>query len=118
MKCVSKEVLGFGTYGRVTRIVDNGEEYALKKCRIDETQRNLLDKFNELEIIKKIETNDYVVEVDDYCTENRFDFEFLFIKMEVCDQTLKNILEDNEDKNLQISLIEIYCINCEICISY
>ena len=112
LRFVTKEVLGFGTFGRVIKILDQDEEYALKKCRLDETQKNLLDKFNELEIIKEIEMNDYVVEVNKYWTENRFDFEFLFIKMELCDQTLKNILEDM--KKSKISAIEIYSINCEI----
>ena len=71
----------------------------------------LLDDNNELEIINSIDS-DFVVKVYDHWVESKHNFEFIYIQMELCDQTLKDVISQKFQEKLDPILD--YVINCEI----
>ena len=105
----STQLIGNGGFGKVYKIYFQ-KHYAIKKILINEETKNDLDKNSELKIIRQLKS-DFVVNFYDYWTQIENDFEFLYIQMELCDQTLKDILEE---KKPSIPIIIDYMIRTEI----
>ena len=104
------EQIGQGAFGKVYKVFYRTEFYAIKKIIIDETNRSYLDKNGELQIMKQLKS-DFVVNLYDYWTKNENYFKFLYIRMELCDKTLKGIIEE---KNTSIPPLIDYMIRTEI----
>ena len=108
--------IGHGSFGKVYKVFFEKKYYAIKKILIDEVNKGYLDNNNdnnnsELQIMKQLKS-DFVVNLFDYWTKQKEEeFSFLYIQMELCDQTLKDIIED---KNSSIPPISNYMIRTEI----
>ena len=102
--------IGHGNFGKVYQIFFQTKYYAVKKISINEENRNDLNWNNELKIMKKLKSF-FVVNLYDYWFEEEEEFEFLYIQMELCDQTLEDILEE---KKPSIPIIIDYMIRTEI----
>ena len=105
------ELIGHGGFGRVYKVLFQQHFYAVKKILINEDTKNYLDNNNELKIMRQLKS-DFVVNLYDYWIKNENDFQFLYIQMELCDQTLKDIII--EEKNVSIPPIIDYMIRTEI----
>ena len=86
------------------------KHYAIKKILINEETENYLDEHSKLKIMRQLKS-DFVVNLYDYWTQIENDFEFLYIQMEFCNQTLKDIIEE---KTPSIPPIIEYMIRTEI----
>ena len=105
----STQLIGHGGFGKVYKIYFQ-KHYAIKKILINEETKNDLDKNNELKIMRQLKSN-FVVNFYDYWTKIENNLEFLYIQMEFCNQTLKDIIEE---KNPSIPPIIVYMIRIEI----
>ena len=104
------EEIGSGTYGKVYKVFYQTQYYAVKRISIENVARTYLDNNRELEIMKQLKS-DFVVNLYDYWIKSENDFEFLYIQMELCDQTLKDIINE---KNTSFPPIIHYMIRTEI----
>ena len=102
--------IGNGAFGKVYKVSFEKQYYALKKILMNENNQGYLDKNSELQIMKQLKS-DFVVNLYDYWIKSENDFEFLYIQMELCDQTLEDIIET---KNSSIPPIIDYIIRTEI----
>ena len=106
---LTKEI-GHGGFGKIYEVFFQTQYYAVKKIFINDENRSYLDDNSELQIMKQLKS-DFIVILYDYWTESVNDFDFLYIQMELCDQTLKDIIET---KNTWIPRIIDYMIRTEI----
>ena len=104
----SSQQIGHGGFGKVYQVFSQTQNYAIKKILINEETKT--DEINELQIMKQLKS-DFVVKLYDFWTKIEDNFTFLYIQMELCDQTLKDIIEE---KNPSIPQIIHYIIRTEI----
>ena len=102
--------IGHGGFGKVYKVFFQTQYYAIKKVLMNEQSKSYLDANRELQIMKQLKS-DFVVNLYDYWTKSENDFKFLYIQMELCDQTLKDIIIT---KNSSIPPIIDYNIKIEI----
>ena len=102
--------IGHGAFGKVYEVFFQTQYFAIKKIIINEVTRSYLDDNIELKMMKQLKS-DFVVNLYDYWIKSENDFEFLYIQMELCDQTLEDIIET---KNSSIPPIIDYIIRTEI----
>ena len=105
----STQLIGHGGFGKVYKVYFQ-KHYAIKKILINEETKNDLDKNSELKIMRQLKSN-FVVNLYDYWTKIENNLKFLYIQMEFCNQTLKDIIEE---KNPSIPPIIVYMIRIEI----
>ena len=103
------ELIGHGGFGRVYKVLFQQHSYAVKKIMVNEDTKNYLDNNNELKIMRQFKSDSIVKLYDYWIGEEK---EFLYIQMELCDQTLKDIII--EEKNVSIPPIIDYMIRTEI----
>ena len=101
--------IGHGAFGKVYKVFFE-THYALKKILINDETKNYLDKNSELQIMKQLKS-DFVVNLYDYWIKSENDFDFIYIKIELCDQSLKDMIEV---KKPSIPAIIDYMIRTEI----
>ena len=104
------EEIGQGGFGKVYKVFFQSQYYAIKKILIDNSKSSYLDKNSELQIMKQLKS-DFVVNLYDYWIKSENDFEYLYIQMELCDQTLKDLIDD---KNISFPPVIDYIIRSEI----
>ena len=107
--------LGFGSYGRVYKVLDEKENkyYALKKIEFKEFSEEELNLYeNEAKILASIK-NEHIVK---YYHSSR-DNEFFYILMEYCEGLdLKQFIKQYKSKNEKIDEESIYNIVSGICL--
>ena len=104
----SSQLIGHGGFGKVYKVYYKTQYYAIKKILINEETKT--DEINELQIMKQLKS-EFVVKLYDFWTKIEDNFTFLYIQMELCDQTLYDIIEK---KNPSIPSIIDYMIRTEI----
>ena len=87
--------IGHGGFGTVYRVLFQSKYYAIKKISLEKSRKSYLDKNSELQIMKQLKS-DFVVNLYDYWTKIENEMEFLYIQMELCDQTLRDIIVEKE----------------------
>ena len=102
--------IGHGAFGKVYEVFFQTQYYAIKKILINQNNLSYLNDNSELKMMKQLKS-DFVVNFYDYWIKSENDFEFLYIQMELCDQTLEDIIET---KNTSIPPIIDYIIRTEI----
>ena len=103
------ELIGHGGFGRVYKVLFQQYFYAVKKILLNDDRKNYLDKNSEFKILQQLKS-DFVVNLYDYWFDQ--DKEFIYIQMELCDKTLRDIII--EEKNVSIPPIIDYMIRTEI----
>ena len=103
-----KQVIGHGVFGKVFKSVRYGREYAIKKIYMIKSNRDLMDKNSEINIMWKL-SSEYIANLYDYWTDKTNDGdEFLYMQMELCDCNLKDFFNTiNNFKNLPDEIIFI-----------
>ena len=97
--------IGHGAFGKVYQVFFQTQYYAIKKIIINQNNLSYLDDNSELQIMKQLKS-DFVVNLYDYWIKSENDFEFLYIQMELCDQTFERynrrdeLMEDSSDNRL------------------
>ena len=71
--------------------------------------KDLIEELSELDIMIRMKS-DFVVKLYDYWIETKFDFKFLLLRMELCDQTLKDIYLDKSQCQLNPVIEYLLCI--------
>ena len=82
------KTIAHGAFGKVYKTKIENEFFAVKKILIDKMTENVS---KEIQIIQKKLNNEFIVKFYDYWTEYNDDFEFLYITMELCAQSLKDM---------------------------
>jgi len=107
--------LGFGSYGRVYKVLDEKEKkyYALKKIEFKEFSEEELNLYeNEAKLLSSIK-NEHIVKYYDSSKDN----EFFYILMEYCEGLdLKQFIKQYKSKNEKIDEESIYNIVSDICL--
>ena len=96
--------IGKGGFGRVYKVFFQTRHFSIKKIAVNEDTKNYLEMNRELQIMKQLKS-DFVVKLYDYWIKSENNFEFLYIQMELCDQTLKDIIEMNKSINPKIDYL-------------
>ena len=107
--------LGFGSYGRVYKVLDEKEKkyYALKKIEFKEFSEEELNLYeNEAKLLSSIK-NEHIVKYYDSSKDN----EFFYILIEYCEGLdLKQFIKQYKSKNEKIDEEFIYNIVSDICL--
>ena len=84
------DLIGFGAFGRVFRAIHKGKYYALKQVLVSQMPKKWDDKNSEILIMKNLR-NKYIVELFEYWTKIYKGEQFLFMKLELCHESLKDL---------------------------